>query len=245
MADQGEGASRLEEVRVDMPSEGGNGGESQAETGDETRVVTDLLLAWGEGNEAALDRLLPMLYSELHSMADRSLRRERSNHTLQATALVSEAYLRLVNQDRIQWRNRAQFLGIAAEMMRRILVDYARKRQAAKRDGGLRMTLDEGVASVPKAGSATREVNLVALDEALKRLHRVDPRQAKIVELRYFAGLKVEETAEVLGISARTIKREWQMARAWLKRELSRGTDPDDDDAGSGSGARSGDGTGD
>ncbi|MCG8458765.1 MAG: sigma-70 family RNA polymerase sigma factor [Holophagales bacterium] len=193
-----------------------------------THNVTELLLKWGDGDEAALDRLLPVMYSELRSMADRSLRRERSNHTLQATALVNEAYLRLVNQDRIQWRNRAQFLGIAAEMMRRILVDHARKRQAAKRDGGLRMTLDEGVASVPKAGSATREVNLVALDAALSRLQKVDPRQARIVELRYFAGLKVEETAEVLEISSRTVKREWQMARAWLKRELARGTDGGD-----------------
>jgi RNA polymerase sigma factor (TIGR02999 family) len=199
---------------------------ADAAAGDDaaTRVVTELLLKWGSGDEAALDRLLPMMYSELRSIADRSLRRERSNHTLQATALVNEAYLRLVNQDRIQWRNRAQFLGIAAEMMRRILVDHARKRQAAKRDGGLRMTLEEGVASMPQSGSATREVNLVALDEALQRLQKVDPRQARIVELRYFAGLKVEETAEVMDVSPRTVKREWQMARAWLKRELSRGT---------------------
>ena len=188
---------------------------------DENPDVTELLLEWAAGHHGALDELLPILYAELRSMADRSLRRERSNHTLQATALVNEAYLRLINQDRIQWRNRAQFLGIASEMMRRILVDHARRRQAAKRDGGLRITLEDGVASARDARAATRIVDLVALDEALSRLQAIDPRQARIVEMRYFAGLKVEETAAVLDISSRTVKREWQMARAWLKRELS------------------------
>lgn len=184
--------------------------------------VTDLLLRWSDGNkQEALDQLLPVLYAELRSMADRSLRKERSGHTLQATALVNEAYLRIVNQDRIRWQNRAQFFGVASEMMRRILVDHARRRQAAKRDGGVRITLEDGISSRQGAGSATREVNLIALDEALTRLQQLDERQARIVEMRYFAGLKVEETAEVLGLSARTVKREWQMARAWLKRELS------------------------
>ncbi|MEM8932392.1 MAG: sigma-70 family RNA polymerase sigma factor [Acidobacteriota bacterium] len=182
--------------------------------------LTQLLVAWGDGDGEALDRLVPRVYTELRRLAERSLRRERRDHTFQATDLVNEAYLRLVRQDRIQWRNRAQFLGIAAELMRRVLVDHARKRQAAKRDGGIRMTLDEGLAG---SGSASREVRLVALDEALSRLAALDPRQARIVELRYFAGLTVEETAEVVGVSSRTVKREWQVARAWLKRELSRG----------------------
>lgn len=190
---------------------------------DDTREeLTELLVAWGEGEEGALDRLVPRVYTELRKLAARSLRRERREHTFQATDLVNEAYLRLVRQDRIQWKNRAQFLGIAAELMRRVLVDHARKRQAAKRDGGIRLTLDERIAG---SGSATREVRLVALDEALSRLAVVDERQARIVELRYFAGLTVEETAEVVGVSGRTVKREWQVARAWLKRELSRGED--------------------
>lgn len=184
--------------------------------------VTELLLRWSDDGEKkeALEKLLPVLYAELRSMADRSLRKERSGHTLQATALVNEAYLRIVNQDRIRWQNRAQFFGVAAEMMRRILVDHARRRQAAKRDGGLRITLEDGLSMRQGAGSTTREVHLIALDEALHRLHELDERQARIVEMRYFAGLKVEETAEVLGLSARTVKREWRMARAWLKREL-------------------------
>ncbi|MEO1370253.1 MAG: ECF-type sigma factor, partial [Acidobacteriota bacterium] len=158
--------------------------------------VTELLLRWGDGSPEALDQLLPVLYAELRSMATRSLRKERSSHTLQATALVNEAYLRIVNQDRIHWQNRAQFLGVASEIMRRILVDHARRRQAAKRDGGVRITLEDGLSSARGAGSATREVNLIALDEALTRLHELDPRQARIVEMRYFAGLKIEETAE-------------------------------------------------
>ncbi|MEM1205455.1 MAG: sigma-70 family RNA polymerase sigma factor [Acidobacteriota bacterium] len=185
--------------------------------------VTQLLLDWRQGDRGALERLMPVVYDELRKMAERSLRKERSNHTLEASGLVNEAYLRLVSQDRIHWQNRAQFLGVAGELMRRILVDHARKRQAAKRDGGLRMTLDEGVAPVRDRGSATRVVNLLTLDDALTRLAALDSRQARIVELRYFAGLKVEEAAEVMGISARTVKREWQMARAWLKRELSWG----------------------
>ena len=186
------------------------------ESGD----VTQLLLAWRGGDQQALEQLMPRVYEELRRMAERSLRRERSGHTLHSTALVNEVYLRLVAQDRVHWQNRAQFLGIAGELMRRILVDHARKRQAAKRDGGLRLTLDEGLTPVPDRGSATRVVNLLALDDALHRLQELDPRQARIVELRYFAGLKVEETAEVLGLSPRTVKREWQMARAWLKREM-------------------------
>ncbi|MEM8995874.1 MAG: sigma-70 family RNA polymerase sigma factor [Acidobacteriota bacterium] len=187
--------------------------------------VTELLLRWGDGSSEALDQILPVLYAELRSMATRSLRKERSGHTLQATALVSEVYLRIVNQDRIRWQNRAQFLGVASEIMRRILVDHARRRRAAKRDGGVRITLEDGLSSARGAGSATREVNLIALDEALTRLHDLDPRQARIIEMRYFAGLKIEETAEVLAVSPRTVKREWQMARAWLKRELAAGDD--------------------
>ncbi|MEM1176866.1 MAG: sigma-70 family RNA polymerase sigma factor [Acidobacteriota bacterium] len=203
---------------------GAAGGDGSAEPPDaddsDPEDITELLLRWGEGRPEALDQLLPVLYAELRAMATRSLRKERSGHTLQATALVNEAYLRIVNQDRIRWQNRAQFFGVASEMMRRILVDHARRRQAAKRDGGVRITLEDGLSGARGAGSATREVNLIALDEALTRLQDLDPRQARIVEMRYFAGLKIEETAEVLGVSARTVKREWQMARAWLKREL-------------------------
>ena len=148
--------------------------------------VTELLQAWGDGESDAFEKLLPMVYRELRSMADRSLRKERGGHTLQATALVNEAYLRLIQQDRVQWRNRNQFMGIAAQLMRRILVDHARKRQAAKRDAGIRMTLEDGEVEERGSGSATREVNLISLDGALVRLSAMDPRQARIVELRYF-----------------------------------------------------------
>ncbi|MEO1084916.1 MAG: sigma-70 family RNA polymerase sigma factor [Acidobacteriota bacterium] len=216
---QGDGKTTdLDLGALELASSGGVAGTSPED-------ITDLLLRWGDGSPEALHQLLPVLYAELRSMAKRSLRKERAGHTLQATALVNETYLRIVNQDRIHWQNRAQFFGVASEIMRRILVDHARRRQAAKRDGGVRLTLEDGLASARGAGSATREVNLIALDEALTRLQGLDPRQARIIELRYFAGLKIEETAEVLGVSSRTVKREWQMARAWLKRELAAGDD--------------------
>lgn len=183
--------------------------------------VTRLLLAWGNGDSAAGDRLLPAIYSELHRQAERAMRRENPEHTLQATALVHEAYLRLVDQKRAAWKNRAQFFGVAAQVMRRILVDHARERLAAKRGGGAqRLTL--GHADAAAVGSADGGLDVLALHEALEALADLDPQQARLVELRYFSGLNIEETAEALGISPATVKREWAVARAWLKRELSK-----------------------
>ncbi len=181
--------------------------------------VTDWLVAWNQGDPQAFDELVALVYAELKQMAGRALCRERANHTLQATALVHEVYLRLLAQNRIEWRNRAQFLGVAGGLMRRILVDHARRRLAEKRDGGLRVTFQEPAVRPPE-----RFLDLLLLDEALSCLQLRDPRQARIVELRYFAGLKIVETAEVLGVSARTVKREWMMARAWLRREIQRGS---------------------
>lgn len=175
--------------------------------------VTDWLLAWGRGDEAARDRLLEAVYGDLRRRAAAFLRRERSSHTLQPTALVHEAFLRLVDQSRASWQNRAQFLALAARMMRRVLVDHARARGARKRDAGLRVSLDD----VPEPAAAGRaEVDLLALDHALDELARLDPRQAQIVELRHFAGLSIEETAQALGVSPATVKREWTSARAFL-----------------------------
>jgi RNA polymerase sigma factor (TIGR02999 family) len=183
--------------------------------------VTGLLLAWSDGNAAAVDRLLPLLYEELHRQAERAMRREDERHTLQATALVHEAYLRLVDQNRVQWKNRAHFFGVAAQVMRRILVDHARGRLAEKRGGGAqRITLDD--ANVGANGDAAGDVDVLALHEALERLAVLDVLQAKVVELRYFSGLNIEETAVALDVSPATVKREWAVARAWLKRELSR-----------------------
>ncbi len=168
------------------------------------------------GRSRALDELLPLVYQELKRLASRYLRRERSNHTLQSTALVHEAFLRLIDQDRIQWQNRAHFFGVAAQMIRRILVDYARAQKSAKRGAGApRLSLDEALAA-----GASPDLDLVALDEALGKLAAIDPEQERIVELRYFAGLSIEETAEVVGISPATVKREWAMAKAWLYQNL-------------------------
>ena len=168
--------------------------------------------------KATLDALLPAVYGELHALAERYLRGERPDHTLQPTALVHEAYIRLSAQRQVDWMDRAQFFGIAAHMMRRILVNHAEARNSAKR-GGLttRVTLDESV-----SWSGGRELDLVELDEALNALAQFDPRQARVVELRFFAGLGIDETASVLDISAATVKREWSMAKAWLRRELTR-----------------------
>lgn len=181
--------------------------------------VTRLLLRWGGGDRQAFDALAPLVYDELRKMAGRYLRRERADHTLQSTALVHEAYLRLVDQNHVQWQNRAQFFGLAAELIRRILVDHARARQAAKRGGAVvRLTLDEALdAAIP------RNLDLVRLDDALKALAEFDPQQARAVELRFFGGLTIEETAEVLGVSTATVKREWTIAKAWLRRELTGG----------------------
>ncbi len=163
---------------------------------------------------------MPVVYEELRRLAKQHLRRERPDHTLQATALVHEAYLRLVDQRAVTWQNRAHFFGVAAQLMRRILVDYARRRQAAKRGGAaLKVSLNELVLAAEE-----RSEEVVALDEALERLAAMDPRQGRVVELRIFSGLTVEETAEVLGISPATVKREWTMARAWLSREIRPGS---------------------
>jgi RNA polymerase sigma-70 factor, ECF subfamily len=174
--------------------------------------VTRLLVRLTDGDRAALDDLLPLVYGELRRLAASYLRRERADHTLQPTALVHESYLRLVDQTQVRWQNRAHFFGVAAQMMRRILVDHARERVAEKRGGGAeRLSLDENIAV---SGERARE--LVALDEALARLAEIDPEKSRVVELRFFGGLSVEETAEVLGVSAPTVKRHWRMAKAWL-----------------------------
>jgi RNA polymerase sigma factor (TIGR02999 family) len=188
-----------------------------------TSDVTRLLLRWSEGDASALDRLLPVIYGELRRIASSQLRRERPDHTLAPTALVHELYLRLVDQRRATWQHRAQFFGVAAQLMRRILVDHARERQATKRGGSatrvsLEYALEESEAAGPAHGSDALEV--LSVDEALSRLARLDADQARIVELRFFAGLTVEETAHLLNRSPRTIKREWRLARAWLYREL-------------------------
>jgi RNA polymerase sigma factor (TIGR02999 family) len=179
--------------------------------------VTGLLLQWSHGDGEALERLLPVIYEECRRIAARQLRRERADHTLDPTALVHELYLRLVDQRRTTWENRAQFFGISACLMRRILVDHARARHAAKR-GGTAIFVSLDAAGDTAAASAALDV--LAIDEALERLAVQDADQLRIVELRFFAGLTVEETAHVLGRSARTVKREWRLARAWLYREL-------------------------
>ena len=174
--------------------------------------VTRLLVRLTEGDRGVLDELLPVVYGELRKLASSYLRRERVGHTLQPTALVHEAYMRLVDQTQVQWQNRAHFFGVAAQMMRRILVDHARAHEAEKRGGEFqKLSLDENIDV-----SGERDVNLVALDDALNLLAEIDPQKMKIVELRFFGGLSVEETAEVLGVSAPTVKRQWRMAKAWL-----------------------------
>ena len=179
--------------------------------------VTKLLVAWGEGDKAALDELMPVVYDELHRLAQNYLSRERPGHTLQTTALVHEAYLRLVDQKTVNWQNRAQFFGIAAQMMRRILINYAKERNARKRQGyATKVSLDDAVSFFEK-----RELDLAALDEALNTLATLDPQQTQIVELRFFGGLTIEEVSEVLGISPATTKREWDSAKLWLRRQLS------------------------
>ena len=184
---------------------------------DDSPDVTGMLRAWAQGSPGADEELLRAVYQELRRQAQRAMRREASEHTLQATALVHEAYLRLADQRPSAWRNRSQFFGIAAQMMRRILVDHARARLADKRGGGATaITLDESSAS---SGDAD-PIDVLALHDALDRLAALDPQQAKVVELRYFGGMSIEETAEALELSPATIKREWAVARAWLAREL-------------------------
>ena len=182
--------------------------------------LTQLLVRWSEGDSAALDQLLPVVYRELRRIATRQLRRERGDHTLVPTALVHELYLRLVDQRRATWENRAHFFGLAAQLMRRILVDHARARHAAKRgDSAARVSID---LALEEAHNPAGPEDVLAIDLALERLTTLDPEQARIVELRFFAGLTVEETAHVVNRSPRTIKREWRLARAWLFRELRR-----------------------
>ena len=186
---------------------------------EKTQEITRMLQEWSGGNRDALDALLPLVYEELHRQASRYLRRERRDHTLQTTALIHEAYLKLVDQREVNWQNRAHFFGIAAQMMRRILVDYAKARHREKRGGiGENLPLEEAALVV----SEERSINLVALDEALERLAKFDERQARIVELRYFSGLSIEETAEVLRISPATVKSDWNVAKAWLRQEITK-----------------------
>jgi RNA polymerase sigma factor (TIGR02999 family) len=180
--------------------------------------VTDLLVAWSGGDRGALNTLVPLVYDELRELARRFLRQERVGHTLQPTALVHEAYARLIDQDRVHWQGRTHFFAVAAQTMRRVLVDHARKRHAARRGGpALRVTLDDSLAPADR-----RDVDLIALEEALTALGEVDARHARIVELRYFGGLSIEEAAEELSISPATVKRDWTLARAWLRREMTR-----------------------
>jgi len=180
--------------------------------------MTRLLKAWSGGDRQALDDILPVAYSEVRKLARSYLRRERPDHTLQATALVNEAYIRLIDQRDVQWQNRAHFFGIAAQIMRRILVDHARMQKAGRRGSGVNpVVLDEALEV-----ASDQHLDFVALADALNALAELDPRQAKIVELRYFGGLSIEETAEVVQLSPATVKREWAGARTWLRRELER-----------------------
>jgi RNA polymerase sigma factor (TIGR02999 family) len=181
--------------------------------------ITELLVAWSGGDKSALERLMPLVYDELRRLAHRHMNRERADHTLQTTALVNEAYLRLVNWKEVQWQNRAHFFAVSAQMMRRILVDFARERRYLKRGGGaLRVSLTEAASFTEQQGA-----DLVALDEALIALAEMDPRKGQVVEMRFFGGLSVEEVAEVLKVSEETVIRDWRLAKVWLLRELSRG----------------------
>jgi RNA polymerase sigma factor (TIGR02999 family) len=178
--------------------------------------ITRLLLAWGQGDQTALERLMPLVYGELRRLARRHMNRQRPGHTLQTTALVNEAYLRLIDSSQVQWQNRAHFFAVSAQLMRRILVDFARSRKSLKRGAEARqITLDDSLEV-----SSERGADMIALDDALNALAEMNPRQSQIVELRYFGGLSEEEIAEALKISPRTVRRDWSLARAWLYREL-------------------------
>jgi RNA polymerase sigma factor (TIGR02999 family) len=178
--------------------------------------VTQLLVAWGQGEQAALDRLVPHVHAELKRLARRHMVRERPGHTLQATALVNEVYLRLIDTRQVRWQNRLHFFAMSAQLMRRILIDFARSRRCLKRgDAGQKVTFDEALIPSPNRGR-----DLVLLDDALNALERVDARKSRVVELRFFGGLSVEETAEVLKVSQETVHRDWRLAKAWLTREM-------------------------
>jgi len=184
--------------------------------GDPPGQVTELLHAWREGDQGALDRLIPLVHAELHRLAHHYMLGERASHTLQTTALINEAYLRLVNASQVTWANRAHFLAVSANLMRRILVDFARSRGYQKRGGDVvRVEFDEGRSPSSRTGA-----DVIAVDDALEALAALDERGAKVVELRFFGGLSEDETAEVLGVSTRTVKREWASAKAWLLREM-------------------------
>lgn len=179
--------------------------------------ITDLLLAWGNGDRAALDRLMPVVYQELHRLAKVYLSRERADHTLQPTALIHEAYLKLFNRQKVDWKNRAHFFGVAAHVMRSVLCDYARARQADKRgEGAPRLSLNEAIETPQLEAS----VDILALEEALNRLAALDTQKSRLVELRFFAGLSIEQTADVLGVSVPTVVRQWRVAKAFLKKEM-------------------------
>jgi RNA polymerase sigma-70 factor (ECF subfamily) len=185
----------------------------------QSHEVTQLLLAWNEGDRAALDRLIPLVHVELRRLARSYMRRERTGHTLQTTALINEAYLRLVDAQRVPWQNRAHFYGVAAQLMRRILVDFARERNYQKRGGGAhRVAFEEGLAV-----SASSDPDVVALDEALRALEKVDARKARVVEMRFFGGLSEKEIAAALDVSPETVRRDWRLAKSWLLRWLSEG----------------------
>lgn len=181
-----------------------------------SKDVTTLLLEWGDGNRQALNELMPLVYDHLRQLAARQLRRERPNHTLHSTALVHEAYLKLIDQSRVQWKDREHFFAVASQAIRRILVTHARSRHASKRGGGKTLlAFDESIALPDR-----KDIDLIRLDDALQSLSRLDPQQGRIIELRFFGGLSIESTAEVLAISTSTVNREWNLARAWLHREL-------------------------
>ncbi|MFY9555334.1 MAG: sigma-70 family RNA polymerase sigma factor [Blastocatellia bacterium] len=182
------------------------------------KEVSRLLVDWGNGDKAALDELIPLVYDELRRLAGRYMRRESPGHTLQTSALLNEAYLRLVDQKSVKWQNRAHFFGVAAQLMRRILVDHARRRSRAKRGGGAL------IVSLGEQAIMSKEVaDVIALDEALKNLAEMDPRKSQIVEMKFFGGLTTEEVAEVLKVTSRTVEREWRKAKAWLNRAISKG----------------------
>lgn len=183
-----------------------------------SQPFSTLLTKWRAGDREALQVLIPLVYEELRRIAQYHLKQERPDHTLQSTALVHEAYIRLMKQGPAEIENRAHFLAVASQLMRQILVDHARRHRAAKRGGGLKLELQEGMAS-----QKAQNVDLIALDNALNELARLDPQQSRIVEMRFFGGLSIEDTAEVIGVSRTTVKREWATARAWLLREMSRG----------------------
>lgn len=179
--------------------------------------VTQLLIDWNNGDAEAVEKLLPVIYAELRKLAAHYLSKERSNHTLQPTALIHEAYLQLIEISRVNWQNRAHFFGVAARSMRHILVDHARSHQAAKRGGGYKVSISDGMAI-----AQPKDIDLILLDHALSQLNELDPQQSRVVELKFFGGLSIEEIAEALSISPATVKRHWASAKAWLNREINR-----------------------